>query len=216
MLPLGILALKGLCTGHEVLGPHREEGPGNGTELKLFDWLLQGLHNGGGGNEPWSDVIDGPCASIGIWWGMFIDEAVPGPVPWWHIIPPQLGIGHCPPLFIPALLQYGSTMKLSWLPEHFSNLDEGGGDDCREWIFSPFFPLLIRQSSPLALSSLAWLCARCGSRKVCFSLCFGASQRLIIKSFFSLQLVRSFFINIFFFSISFSLSLFLSLDDVYL
>lgn len=138
MLPLGILALKGLCTGQEVRGPHRDDGPGNGTELKLFGWLLQGLHNGGGGNEPWRDVIDGPCASIGRWWGIAIEEAGPGPLPWWHIKPPQLGIVHWPPLFTPALLQYGSTMKLSWLLEHFINLG-AGGDDCREWIFFPIF-----------------------------------------------------------------------------
>lgn len=136
MLPFGILALKGLCTGQEVRGPHRDDGPGNGTELKLFGWLLQGLHNGGGGNGPCRDVMEGPCASIGC---IVIEEPGPGPVvpaTWWaHIGPPQLGIGHCPPLFIPPLLQYGSTMKFSLLPEHFRYLD-GGGDDCREWIFS--------------------------------------------------------------------------------
>lgn len=123
IVPFGILALKGLCTGHDVRGPHRDEGPGNGTELKLFCcWLLQGLHNGGGGNWPCSDVIEGPCASIGRW-GICIW--------WWHIEPAQLGIGHCPPLLIPPLLQYGSTVKLSWLLEHFS-WNVGGGDDCRE------------------------------------------------------------------------------------
>lgn len=124
IVPFGILALKGLCTGHDVRGPHRE-GPGNGTELKLFCcWLLQGLHNGGGGNWPCSDVIEGPCASTGRW-GICICW-------WWHIEPAQLGIGHCPPLLIPPLLQYGSTVKLSWLLEHFSCWKFGGGDDCRE------------------------------------------------------------------------------------
>lgn len=121
IVPFGILALKGLCTGHDVRGPHREV-PGNGTELKLFCcWLLQGLPNGGGGNWPCSDVKEGPCASTGRW-GICIW--------WWHIEPAQLGIGHCPPLLIPPLLQYGSTVKLSWLLEHFSNVR--GGDDCRE------------------------------------------------------------------------------------
>lgn len=137
MVPFGILALKGLCTGHEVLGPHRED-PGNGTELKLFGFCwLHGLHNGGGGNGPCSDVIEGPCASIDIWGGGIPIECWPGPGPWWHMGPPQFGIGHCPPLFIPPLLQYGSTvLKLSWLPEHLINRDDGGGDDdCREWIF---------------------------------------------------------------------------------
>lgn len=124
IVPFGILALKGLCTGHDVRGPQRE-GPGNGTELKLFCcWLLQGLHNGGGGNWPCSDVIEGPCASTGRW-GICICW-------WWHIEPAQLGIGHCPPLLIPPLLQYGSTVKLSWLLEHFSWWKFGGGDDCRE------------------------------------------------------------------------------------
>lgn len=138
MVPFGILALKGLCTGHDVRGPHRD-GPLMGTELKLFGcWLLHGLHNGGGGNGPCNkDVIDGPCASIGMCGGIELD---PGPCPWWHIGPPQFGIAHCPPLFIPPLLQYGSTMKLSWLPEHFINLDDvRGGDDCREWILFYFF-----------------------------------------------------------------------------
>lgn len=65
IVPFGILALKGLCTGHDVRGPHRED-PGNGTELKLFGCPLHGLQCvGGGGRGPWSDVIDGPCASIG-------------------------------------------------------------------------------------------------------------------------------------------------------
>lgn len=130
IVPFGILALKGLCTGHDVRGPHRE-GPGNGTELKLFGWLLQGLHNGGGGNGPCSDVMDGPCPNIGRW-DIVIGIEPPGPGPWWHIWPPQFGIGHCPPLFIPPLLQYGSTVKLSWLPEHFNWCKLGGGDDCRE------------------------------------------------------------------------------------
>ena len=137
IVPFGILALKGLCTGHEVLGPHLE-GPGNGTELKLFGCWLHGLHKGGGGNGPCSDVIDGPCANIGMCDGGIGPIECWGhePGPWWHIEPPQLGIGHCPPLFIPPLLQYGSTVKkLSWLPEHFSNLDDGGGDDCRERMF---------------------------------------------------------------------------------
>lgn len=123
MVPFGILALKGLCTGHDVRGPHRDEGPGNGTELKLFCcWLL---HNGGGGNWPCSDVIEGPCASTG-WWDICIW--------WWHIEPAQLGIGHCPPLLIPPLLQYGSTVKLSWLLEHFSCNVSCDGDVCRELI----------------------------------------------------------------------------------
>lgn len=130
IVPFGILALKGLCTGQDVRGPHRE-GPGNGTELKLFGWLLQGLHNGGGGNGPCSDDIDGPCANIGRC-DIVIGIEPPGPGPWWHIWPPQFGIGHCPPLFIPPLLQYGSTVKLSWLPEHFNWCKEGGGDDCLE------------------------------------------------------------------------------------
>lgn len=52
MEPFGALILKGLCTGQEVLGPHRVEGPGNGTELKLF--VLHGLHNDGNGSG-------GPC-----------------------------------------------------------------------------------------------------------------------------------------------------------
>lgn len=135
IVPFGILARKGLCTGHEVLGPHRDDGPGNGTELKLFGCWLHGLHNGG--NGPCSDVIDGPpCDSIGMWFGNIAMGCWlgPGPGPWWHIGPPQFGIVHCPPLFIPPLLQYGSTVKLSWLPEHLSNRDDGGGDDCREWM----------------------------------------------------------------------------------
>ena len=131
IVPFGILALNGLCTGQDERGPHREEGPGNGTELKLFGWLLQGLHNGGGGKGPCSDVMDGPCANIDRW-GIGICIEPPGPGPWWHICPPQFGIGHCPPLFIPWLLQYGSTVKLSWLPEHFRCNVGGGGDDCRE------------------------------------------------------------------------------------
>jgi hypothetical protein len=64
MVPFGILALKGLCTGQDVRGPHLD-GPGNGTELKLFV-LLHGLHSGGGSEGPCNDVIDGPCANIAI------------------------------------------------------------------------------------------------------------------------------------------------------
>lgn len=52
IVPFGILALKGLCTGHDVRGPHRED-PGNGTELKLFGCPLHGLQSvGGGGRGP--------------------------------------------------------------------------------------------------------------------------------------------------------------------
>lgn len=63
--PLGTLTRNGLCTGHDVRGPQRE-GPGNGTELKLFV-LLHGLHNGGGGcicGGVCNERSDGPCANI--------------------------------------------------------------------------------------------------------------------------------------------------------
>lgn len=53
--PFGIRALKGLCTGQEVLGPHLD-GPGNGTELNALLELVavgHGLHCGSGG--PWND-----------------------------------------------------------------------------------------------------------------------------------------------------------------
>lgn len=137
IVPFGILALKGLCTGHDVRGPHREV-PGNGTELKLFGWLLQGLHNDGG-SGPCREVIDGPCASMGrcccccccCWLDIWPPGPWPGPGPWWHIGPPQFGIGHWPPLLIPPLLQYESTVKLSWLPEHCKR-NGGGGEDCLE------------------------------------------------------------------------------------
>lgn len=116
MFPFGIL--NGLCTGHEVRGPHLE-GPGNGTgvlQLKLLE--LHGLQRGGGSCGPCNEVIDGPCVNIGG------PGNPPGPGPWKHIGPPQLGIGHWPPIFISP--QYGSTVKLSWLPEH------SGGEDCLE------------------------------------------------------------------------------------
>lgn len=49
MDPFGTRTRNGLCTGHDVRGPHRDS-PGNGTELKLLE--LHGLHIGGGGNGP--------------------------------------------------------------------------------------------------------------------------------------------------------------------
>lgn len=53
--PFGIRTRNGLCTGHVDLGPHLD-GPGTGTELKLFE--LHGLHIGGGHDGPCNDVVD--------------------------------------------------------------------------------------------------------------------------------------------------------------
>lgn len=72
MDPFGTRTRKGLCTGHDVRGPHRES-PGNGTELKL---LLQGLHIGGGGiGTPLNANGPGPIILPGIGHGG------PGPGP---------------------------------------------------------------------------------------------------------------------------------------
>ncbi len=60
---MGALTRKGLCTGHDDLGPHLD-GPGNGTELKLLE--LHGLHNGGGsGGGPLNDIGPEPIPSDG-------------------------------------------------------------------------------------------------------------------------------------------------------
>lgn len=50
MEPLGTLTLNGLCIGHDVLGPHREDGVVGwigAIEFKLVE--LHGLHRVGGG-----------------------------------------------------------------------------------------------------------------------------------------------------------------------
>lgn len=125
--PFGTRTRKGLCTGQDERGPHLDEGPGSGTELKLLE--LQGLHIGGGngGGGPCMDNEPGPISPP----GPGPDTGGPGPGPWWHIGPPQFGIGHCPTLLIPPMPQYWSTAKLSWLPEHCSRWGNGG-DDCLE------------------------------------------------------------------------------------
>lgn len=135
--PFGMRTLKGLCTGQVDRGPHRD-GPGIGTELKLLEFVLQGLQRGGGGtggpwNAEWAPWVAGPPPPT----PMPPMIGGPGPGPWWHIGPPQFGIGpHWPLPPPPKLLtrpppQNWSAAKLSWLPEHCSRWG-GGGDDCRE------------------------------------------------------------------------------------
>lgn len=172
MDPFGTRIRNGLCTGHDVRGPHRD-GPGNGTELKLLV-LLHGLQSPPSGppgcidRGPCRDSWDGPCTRGPPSGGSpptppppppptptptpprptpIIGPGPPGPGPdpgggpgpgpWWHIGPPQFGMGHWPPgppapLFRPAP-QYGSTAKFSALPEHCKRCG-GGGDDCLEYI----------------------------------------------------------------------------------
>lgn len=137
--PFGTRTRNGLCTGHDVRGPHRDI-PGNGTELKLL--LLQGLHIGGSGiGTPLNCIGPGgpitPAAMAAAHAdvdGIGTDDS-PGPGPWWHIGPPQFGIGHwpppTPPLWMPPLPQHVSAAKLSWLSEHWSRWGNGG-DDCLE------------------------------------------------------------------------------------
>lgn len=129
--PFGTRTRNGLCTGHDVRGPHLDR-DGNGTELKVFE--LHGLHNGGGildtgggGGGPLNGIELGPPISD-------VPGRLPGPKPWWHIGTTQFCIGHGPPPLccMPLLLpQCVSAAKLSWLPEHWSRCGRGG-DDCRE------------------------------------------------------------------------------------
>lgn len=53
--PFGSRARNGLWTGQDDRGPHLD-GPGNGTELKLFVVAVgHGLHCGGSSGGPWND-----------------------------------------------------------------------------------------------------------------------------------------------------------------
>lgn len=91
MEPFGTRILKGLCTGQDVRGPQRD-GPGNGTELKLFV-LLHGLQSGGGGSGgPCRDSCEGPCTSVPM-----PGPAPPGPTtPWPTVTGPAPAPGGSP------------------------------------------------------------------------------------------------------------------------
>lgn len=159
--PLGNRARNGLWTGQDVRGPHRD-GPGNGTELKLLEFVAvgHGLQvSGGSGGGPWNDddaegprlvniprpplpIRPPPPPPPPISAGGGYDAwpcgqlrggrpgQPPGPPP-----PPKLhwlALGIPPPPPITRSPQNGSAVKLSWLPEHCSRWDDGGGEDCRE------------------------------------------------------------------------------------
>lgn len=111
MEPFGTLTRKGLCIGHDVLGPHLDDGVVawiGAIEFKLVE--LHGLHRVGGGGttifelqlcacpvklsvlKPWHIPLRPLPLLIGGWGGGGIKFGGPGPDPWpwWHICtPPQ-------------------------------------------------------------------------------------------------------------------------------